>query len=419
MMPVSPGFAILPPVIADAGLIPPATRAVLAPIWHRLWFPPQPVTLRVLEDVVVAQEGLVLHADGRVVAETVHEHTPAQVAQAQAALFRPVGSIDGTLILGRKPGTWNYGHFLVEMLPRILLARRLGTAGRVLVQSAPAALRKAMLDAFALVGISPDDVVEAGPAPVRVQRLVLVEGLSEHGVYLSPLTGALLDMLGASVAPGPDDNLFVTRPAGPRRLADEDAVAAAAGGAGFRVIDPGTMPFAAQVAAFKGARRIVGVMGAGLANIAFARPGTELFLLAPAAMQDSFYWFLAGQRGLVTTEIRCAQVGEPSGQHPWDTALQLPTRHLERLLDPAPLPVRPDPMVLAQDLHARFDAAFYLRHNPDVAAARLDPLAHFLAIGWREGRDPSAEFQIGGADQDINPLVRAILRDHGVAEAAR
>lgn len=39
-----------------------------------------------------------------------------------------------------------------------------------------------------------------------------------------------------------------------------------------------------------------------------------------------------------------------------------------------------------------FDAATYLARNPDVAAAGLDPLQHYLAYGWKEGRDPNAYF---------------------------
>lgn len=39
-----------------------------------------------------------------------------------------------------------------------------------------------------------------------------------------------------------------------------------------------------------------------------------------------------------------------------------------------------------------FDAAWYLAHNPDVAAARLDPLRHYGEYGWKEGRDPNAFF---------------------------
>lgn len=59
-----------------------------------------------------------------------------------------------------------------------------------------------------------------------------------------------------------------------------------------------------------------------------------------------------------------------------------------------------------------FDAAFYLRENPDVAAAGVDPLTHFRSNGWREGRDPHPAFdtrfylaRLGGALPDgVDPL---------------
>jgi len=41
-----------------------------------------------------------------------------------------------------------------------------------------------------------------------------------------------------------------------------------------------------------------------------------------------------------------------------------------------------------------FDAAFYLKTYPDVGANGGDPLDHFLAHGWREGRDPSPDFSV-------------------------
>src|SRR5690606_11035021 len=41
-----------------------------------------------------------------------------------------------------------------------------------------------------------------------------------------------------------------------------------------------------------------------------------------------------------------------------------------------------------------FDAATYLAANPDVQAAGLDPLSHFLRHGWRELRNPSAQFDV-------------------------
>ncbi len=41
---------------------------------------------------------------------------------------------------------------------------------------------------------------------------------------------------------------------------------------------------------------------------------------------------------------------------------------------------------------ALFDTGYYLAHNPDVAAAHVNPLLHYEAYGWKEGRDPSASF---------------------------
>jgi hypothetical protein len=52
--------------------------------------------------------------------------------------------------------------------------------------------------------------------------------------------------------------------------------------------------------------------------------------------------------------------------------------------------IDPDRRIVA----AEFDRAYYLSLNPDVAATRTDPLGHFMAHGWREGRDPSADFSI-------------------------
>jgi hypothetical protein len=38
------------------------------------------------------------------------------------------------------------------------------------------------------------------------------------------------------------------------------------------------------------------------------------------------------------------------------------------------------------------DAEFYLRTNPDVAAARMDPLKHYVKYGAAEGRQPNPLF---------------------------
>lgn len=41
-----------------------------------------------------------------------------------------------------------------------------------------------------------------------------------------------------------------------------------------------------------------------------------------------------------------------------------------------------------------FDSAFYLKNYPDVEQYRIDPLLHFMVIGWVEGKDPSSDFSV-------------------------
>jgi hypothetical protein len=53
-----------------------------------------------------------------------------------------------------------------------------------------------------------------------------------------------------------------------------------------------------------------------------------------------------------------------------------------------------------------FNAAYYLAHNPDVAAAHVDPLLHYEEYGWKEGRNPSALFDTN-AYLNANPDVKA------------
>ena len=69
--------------------------------------------------------------------------------------------------------------------------------------------------------------------------------------------------------------------------------------------------------------------------------------------------------------------------------------------------VTPDP-----DGMPLVDDRFYYGHNPDVAAAHVDPEAHYNANGWHEGRDPNPFFSTTGylaANADVraaglNPL---------------
>ena len=59
-----------------------------------------------------------------------------------------------------------------------------------------------------------------------------------------------------------------------------------------------------------------------------------------------------------------------------------------------------------------FDATYYLSQNPDIVDSGVDPVKHYYYSGWKEGRNPSAEFDNNlylGANYKfhitINPIV--------------
>ena len=70
-----------------------------------------------------------------------------------------------------------------------------------------------------------------------------------------------------------------------------------------------------------------------------------------------------------------------------------------------------------------FDAGYYLRTNPDVGARGLDPLEHFLEVGVWEGKRPNPDFDpdsyrkqfLGETDSGVNPLVHYILAEEARA----
>src|SRR6266567_2749286 len=81
-------------------------------------------------------------------------------------------------------------------------------------------------------------------------------------------------------------------------------------------------------------------------------------------------------------------------------------------------PIAPTEMIAPNG----FDYVYYLAHNPDVAAAHVDPLQHFETVGWKEGRNPSVNFDTTSylaayadvAAAHINPLVHFL--DAGIHE---
>jgi capsular polysaccharide biosynthesis protein len=321
----APGFTAAPPDIRKADLIPANAREAMHPAWSWGEYPPAEIGLYQLEDVVVADEGLVFRPGMDLVGASITQHRPDEIdaARAMIAGMEATPPLTGLHVLCVKRGATNYGHWLAEMLPMALLANRLlGDQVKFLVPQPGGALGETIHASLALAGIGPERIVELGVAPCPVRSLIMVHGLSLHGLYLSPLVATLLQDLAAPIAPSfPGCSLWVSRAGQGRCLWGEKDLGTVLHTSGWQVVNPGSLPFRDQVALFKGSAKIGGVMGAGLATLLFAAPGTRVELLAPAAMPDTFFYLISRLRGLRYRETRCCQTTQAFGASPWDGGL--------------------------------------------------------------------------------------------------
>ncbi len=334
----APGFATTAPALVGDALIPDVVRGACV-AWRQRWFGPRDVVIRVVRDVFVAAEGLVFDRDGQVLRYSIRQHEPEMLEQAAYAVRRaiagePVARHELPLVLGKKRGAANYGHWMIEMLPMLHLAlsrladHRIG----VLVHDvSEPMLGQIMQQTLRRLGIEDRRVRVSGLDPVFVRELIMVEGMTEHGSYMSPLVRDCHDRLAHGIAGHGVERVFLTRGAGHgRNFADEAHVARLASERGYAVVSPAGLGLEGQIALMRDARLVAGVMGAAMTNLIYARPPCRATLFAPAAMPDTFFWFIANLCGVSYREIRCAQSGPGSD---WNRPLDLGFRSFRRLLD--------------------------------------------------------------------------------------
>lgn len=102
-------------------------------------------------------------------------------------------------------------------------------------------------------------------------------------------------------------------------------------------------------------------------NCAYYTPMGSVEFLGPVQFRDTIVDISTGKR--VANQVNEMEV--PASHIAYTT----PSRHL--LKDPAQRPTKTPP---------GFDPKAYLKANPDVARAKVDPTKHWLEFGYREGR---------------------------------
>ena len=206
-------------------------------------------------------------------------------------------------------GSSNYGHWLVDDLPRLkavsALMRMSPRPVRILIHSYGPAIDQIRMESIrVLLGAAVHIDLLDPDTPYGFSELYYATPVSQHPVQKSPV--ALEFAARKVLSPAVDDGegqasstlLFVDRaPRYGRNLSNGDSIRKLVERRGFTTIDPETMSFVEQVRAFASAQVVIGYMGAAMTNTLFCRPTTTLIYLAPSGWIEPFYLDLSIVRG--------------------------------------------------------------------------------------------------------------------------
>ena len=188
-----------------------------------------------------------------------------------------------------RPFHWNYYHWLIEDLPSILRARRLFPGTQVVM---PTKCPRYVLQSLEAYGISPYHLQAkwAYASDLILSTRGEDSGWS-HQQDVELLRESLI--LPAGKEGSPAKKLYLSRARSRRSFPNETDVEALAASKGFEPTYLEELSFTEQVRLFQQATHIVGLHGAGLANMVFSPAGTRIRELSPRNTAHPMYEVLA------------------------------------------------------------------------------------------------------------------------------
>ena len=263
---------------------------------------PPPARLARIADATIAA-GVVQLPDRTIIEESLFDtsrldrfgpfsrDTGGRIKQARRGARRHLRG--GPHVLLKQQHDSNYGHWLMEGLPRLAIVEdhiRLADC-KFIVSAHHGPMRQIHEDSLALFGIRRDQIVEVGDEMVRVDDLLYPTPIPRHPWHFAPRCVEVLELIASRVRANPFafGRLYVSRnKTATRHLLNEAEIIAIAERHGFIVVEPETLSLYQQIGLFRGARIVVGNRGAALTNTVFALGDVTLFALTSPLMQDDF-----------------------------------------------------------------------------------------------------------------------------------
>jgi len=245
----------------------------------------------------------------------------------------PVVDEVGEAVLLGQPGDQVFGHQLLDVLPRLLTARRAGLGNRPLLVRHGAVSSMRLL--LAACGLMDSELVEL-PAHgvVRARTLKVVTFARHHGDFDPARVGEVRALLQKRlIASGSSSLLWMSRAqlggesGARRRLVNRAEVDATAAAAGLEVIAPEQRPLAEVLSMLVPGSLVAGEDGSALHNSVVMPAESAVLVLKQRSQGGQLHSPLARALGHTSYEVEGCEVPVP-GQEAW------PPRHRDWILEP-------------------------------------------------------------------------------------
>ena len=240
--------------------------------------------------------GVTISPDGIAFSDVYYDfgkNTLAERICAGPNLPRPK-SVDGNLAAIATPGAERYFHFLFDALPRIGLLQG-WKVDHFYVQSD----QSYQAEYLELLGISAEQIVPAKALTHFRADQLLVPSFPGRVGYVTRRTCCFLRRLLTQVGSPVREStckIYISRSdATRRRVTNESEVWNCLRGYGFDKVRLADMKVAEQIRLFARASVVVGPHGAGLSNLVYSHPGTQVIELFSPKYVNECFEHLAGQ----------------------------------------------------------------------------------------------------------------------------
>ena len=252
---------------------------------------------------------------------------------------RTIEQVSGDKLLVGRFGVSTWGHWIGELLPKVLLAERLFPKrfqyvmpSYVRTISGSPSIWTSIRESLSTVGIDLARILYLDEdRNYSFESLYAITSLWSDFMIHPAASDALREGV-SHIHPAGQSKLAVVRDHHfQRMIANADEVYSMLADRGFHIEKTGLLPFTEQVSRFKAADIVFGVLGSDLTNIVFSPQKMKLISVAPDVFGDRFFYALVLDRSGQMADMRGPIVKREDIEH--KSVFKMEMSALEAVID--------------------------------------------------------------------------------------